>query len=66
MDKDLLNTIINSTVTYLFVEILGRLNLEEGLLTSYGPDIALLPTTFPESHRSAIIEAFKKNDRTKY
>ncbi|MBF0538325.1 MAG: N-6 DNA methylase [Nitrospirae bacterium] len=31
--------LLNSTITFLGVEIMGRLNLGDGLLTFYGPDI---------------------------
>jgi hypothetical protein len=33
---------MNSTLTFLFVELLGRAGLGEGLLTFYGPDMATL------------------------
>ncbi|HCJ65773.1 MAG TPA: hypothetical protein DHV62_00210, partial [Elusimicrobia bacterium] len=35
----LYSALLNSTITFLGVEQLGRLNLGEGLLTFYGPDI---------------------------
>jgi len=36
------SAVMNSTVTFLFVELLGRAGLGEGLLTFYGPDMAIL------------------------
>jgi len=36
------SAVMNSTLTFLFVELLGRAGLGEGLLTFYGPDIATL------------------------
>jgi len=63
LDRELQNAIINSTVTYLFVEILGRVNLGQGLLTFYGPDIDLLPIVFDKNiskeHRNSIVKAFE-------
>jgi len=41
--KDLMLSIINSTLTYLFVELWGRLTWTQGVLYTYGPDIKNFP-----------------------
>jgi hypothetical protein len=62
-EKELQNALLNSTLTFLFVEILGRVNLGEGLLTMYGPDIELIPVLKPEAIpskvRKEIVDAFQ-------
>jgi hypothetical protein len=62
-DKELQNALINSTLTFLFVEILGRVNLGEGLLTMYGPDIGLIPilktATISPKCRKEILDSFQ-------
>jgi type I restriction enzyme M protein len=35
---------LNSVLTALFAEVFGRANLGDGLLTTYGPEIRMLPT----------------------
>jgi len=64
IEKDLYNALINSTLTFLFVEILGRVNLGEGLLTMYGPDIGLIPLlksgAISPKCRKEIVSAFEK------
>jgi len=56
--------ILNSTLTFLSVELLGRSLLGEGLLTFYGPDMVDLPIINYEvvnsSLRNKIIQAFSK------
>lgn len=64
IEKDLYNALVNSTLTFLFVEILGRVNLGEGLLTMYGPDIRLIPMlkgdAISPKCRKEIVSAFEK------
>ena len=58
------SAVMNSTLTFLFVELLGRAGLGEGLLTFYGPDIAtlLLPNynSVNPTLRKNITNAFHK------
>ena len=42
---------LNSVVSALFFEVLGRLNLGDGLLTLYGPDMAMLPVAMNKVDR---------------
>jgi len=53
---------MNSCITFLGVELLGRLNLGEGLLTFYGPEIAELPIPsaqgISETFRKKILDSF--------
>lgn len=62
-EKELQNALLNSMLTFLFVEILGRVNLGEGLLTMYGPDIGLIPVlktdVIPPKVRKEIVDAFQ-------
>ncbi|MCK4223921.1 MAG: SAM-dependent DNA methyltransferase [candidate division Zixibacteria bacterium] len=51
------SAVMNSTLTFLFVELLGRAGLGEGLLTFYGPDIATL--LLPDYH--SVTPPLKKN-----
>lgn len=41
-------TLLNSTITFLFAEILGRANLGGGLLTIYGPEFNAIPIIDPD------------------
>jgi len=41
--NDLGCAFLNSILTALFAEVLGRTNLGDGLLTTYGPEIEILP-----------------------
>ena len=63
LDKNLANAIVNSTIAYLFVEMLGRVNLGQGLLTFYGPDMRMLPIlsekSIPKQLRDPIVAAFE-------
>ena len=43
IDKDFNKAFLNSTIIILFTEVLGRINLGEGLLTTYGPELYSLP-----------------------
>lgn len=45
---DIGNAILNSTMQVLMSEIFGRVNLGDGLLTVYGPEINNLPIISPE------------------
>jgi len=57
---------LNSVLTALFCEIYGRINLGDGLLTTYGPEISILPLPFngfenlPKSTVDKIIQNFRK------
>lgn len=42
-EKEFNKAYLNSTLVVLFTEVLGRVNLGEGLLTTYGPDLCLIP-----------------------
>jgi len=58
--------LLNSSLTALFAEVLGRVNLGDGLLTTYGPDIESLPfplkdiDNIPQKKRKEILDAFYK------
>ncbi len=60
----LYSVLLNSAVTFLGIELSGRLNLGEGLLTIYGPDIEELLIPFSDSiaktHSTKILKAFDK------
>jgi len=64
IDCELQNALLNSTITYSFVEIFGRANLGEGLLTLYGPDISMVPVVYDsninQKTRDQIVAAFAK------
>ena len=57
---------LNSVLTALFSEIYGRINLGDGLLTTYGPEILMLPlpfNNFENLSKNAIeevIQSFRK------
>jgi type I restriction-modification system DNA methylase subunit len=57
---------LNSVLTALFAEVLGRANLGDGLLTTYGPEIKVLPVPFrnfeklPKDHLRNALKFFKK------
>jgi type I restriction-modification system DNA methylase subunit len=61
-DALLNSALMNSCITFLGVELLGRLNLGEGLLTFYGPEIAELPIPnaqgISEIFRKKILDSF--------
>jgi hypothetical protein len=63
-DAEILNAILNSTLFIFFTEIFGRVNLAEGLLTTYGPDIFRIlvpsPQVFSEKHRYLIKNFFSE------
>lgn len=42
LSKDYYLGLLNSTITYLFVEVTGRKNLGEGVLLFYGPEFRML------------------------
>lgn len=46
-ELELLGCLLNSTLYSLIVEIQGRTNMGQGVLTTYGPDIRSLPTINP-------------------
>ncbi|MBF0344727.1 MAG: N-6 DNA methylase [Nitrospirae bacterium] len=56
--------LLNSSITFLGVELAGRLNLGDGLLTFYGPDIKSLLIPIAEKiakkHVDRILKAFEK------
>ena len=55
---------MNSTLIALFAEVLGRANLGDGLLTTYGPEIGgLLLPILKGAGRKAALEAFRKIGR---
>ena len=43
-----LGSYLNSTLSWLFVEVLGRKNMGEGVLTCYGPEMRAFPVINPE------------------
>jgi hypothetical protein len=57
---------LNSVLTALFSEIYGRINLGDGLLTTYGPEILALPLPFSnfenlsENAIEEVIQSFRK------
>ena len=48
-DSRFLQALLNSSLLYFFVEIYGRKNLGEGLLTTYGPELKSLPIPSPSN-----------------
>lgn len=57
---------MNSVLISLFAEVLGRVNLGDGLLTTYGPEIKalLLPSKeIATGESKAILESFRKLER---
>ena len=42
-----LGAYLNSSISWLFVEVLGRKNMGEGVLTCYGPEMRPFPTLDP-------------------
>ncbi len=61
-DAEINTALLNSSITFLGVELLGRLNLGEGLLTFYGPDInnLLVPNAgkITTKQKEKILKAF--------
>ena len=57
---------LNSVLTALFSEIYGRINLGDGLLTTYGPEILMLPLPFnnfenlSKNATEEVIQSFRK------
>lgn len=47
-DPELFAALLNSSLTYLHVELWGRSNMGDGVLTFYGPELADLPLPRPE------------------
>ncbi len=68
--------LLNSTIQFLFVEVNGRNNLGDGLLTFYGPDIKNLPVVDPKSIEipkiniirpvQSIFQEVKRKDRREF
>jgi len=62
-DSDLLNSYMNCTILFLFIEIYGRKNLAQGLLTTYGPELLLLHILLPKAlqkRKSDVMLSFSK------
>ncbi|MFA6064927.1 MAG: DNA methyltransferase [archaeon] len=61
-DKQLVSALLNSTISLLFTEILGRKNLGGGLLTIYGPEfrglILLNPSVISKTRISSILKNY--------
>ena len=56
--------LLNTSWTALAFEVCGRVNLGEGLLTAYGPELARLPLPHPRrlvgtGHGTALVEAWR-------
>lgn len=47
-EPELLAALLNSTLTYFHVELWGRSNMGDGVLTFYGPELTDLPLPRPE------------------
>ncbi|MGI6604985.1 MAG: HsdM family class I SAM-dependent methyltransferase [bacterium] len=47
-DPELFAALLNSTLSYLYVELWGRSNMGDGVLTFYGPELTDLPLPRPE------------------
>lgn len=65
-DSDLGCAIMNSSLAALSTEVYGRINLGDGLLTIYGPDMGemLLPTPAGiETKAKTVLDAFRKIGR---
>jgi hypothetical protein len=43
VNRNFIDCYLNSTIYVLFIEIYGRKNLGDGLLTTYGPELTILP-----------------------
>jgi len=62
---------LNSVLTGLFAEVFGRTNLGDGLLTTYGPEIEILPlplknlSEVPRKKIEKVLSAFKKLGKRK-
>jgi hypothetical protein len=62
---------LNSVLTGLFAEVFGRTNLGDGLLTTYGPEIEVLPlplgnlSKVPLKKSEKVLSAFKKLGKRK-
>ncbi|HOD03933.1 MAG TPA: Eco57I restriction-modification methylase domain-containing protein [Anaerolineaceae bacterium] len=55
--------ILNSTFQVLVSEIYGRVNLGDGLLTTYGPEITVFPMLNPEAaqkHASELVQCLER------
>ena len=44
-----LGAYLNSSISWMFIEVLGRKNMGEGVLTCYGPEMRPFPTLDPNS-----------------
>jgi hypothetical protein len=63
-NAQVLNALLNSTVHLLTTEVLGRVNLGEGLLTTYGPEIiaslCLHPNALDGKQCQRLLPAFQR------
>jgi len=59
IDKEFNKAFLNSSLEILFTEVIGRVNLGEGLLTTYGPEIYSLPV-ISENISLEIIDSINK------
>lgn len=66
-DVEINNVLANSTLSVLMSEIYGRVNLGDGLLTTYGPEIIRFDffqsSVFNSTERQALIDSFEKLGR---
>ncbi|MGI6129243.1 MAG: Eco57I restriction-modification methylase domain-containing protein [bacterium] len=64
LDPELVASILNSTITFLHVELWGRSNMGDGVLTFYGPELTDLPlvkpTLFSREQQQALKTAFRR------
>jgi len=56
-------SLVNSTLTYLLLEMLGRQNLGDGVLKIIGPELSALlipdPSKICEANRGKIVKEYK-------
>jgi hypothetical protein len=63
-DKELIFALLNSTLTYYFLEIFGRTSLGKGALQYTISDYSTLPIIDPKTIPSAIVESVVTNFRS--
>jgi hypothetical protein len=55
-DEKLLGALMNSTIVYFFLELNGRINQSDGVLTCYGPELRRLRVPLPDCFTGEIQE----------
>ncbi|OYT72029.1 MAG: hypothetical protein CFK49_11045 [Armatimonadetes bacterium JP3_11] len=64
IDNQIGSSVVNTTLFVFATELLGRKNLGEGLLTTYGPEIVEFflpnPAAFTDEQRERLLNAFEQ------